>query len=248
MYVYAPSGLGYALAQPAPKPQPASTLLSTYLQEFLRQIKNQREDNTLILATATLHPRPWDSRFWLNRTFPVGKRTAHLTDEIFLSTSGTSTDIDVAQALVEALQQISTDFQKRNEGFRKQIEAAVTLRGDIMNALSIMGRDPQKLQPYLTTIMLPNRTELELQRLERIGYAFAKAKFPKQLNHRILHTLTFEVNHLTIGRWLERYAELFLKKDAAFRRQVEEKLKMLHETKDPSYRRKVEEKLKLLKQ
>jgi hypothetical protein len=95
MYVYAPSGLGHALAQPAPKPQPASTLLSTDLQEFLKQIRGQPENNTLILATATLHPRPWDSRFWLNRTFPVGKRTVPLIDAM-LMTSGTY--IDVGQA------------------------------------------------------------------------------------------------------------------------------------------------------
>jgi hypothetical protein len=230
MYVYAPSGLGDTLAQSIRKP--------SVLDQILSQIRREPENHTLFLATVTLHPNPTDSRSWGNKSFTVGNAKHFLMDATLMA------GVPDVYAL-DALRKISADFQRRNRDFRAQIEAAVTLRGDIMNALSILGRSPEKLRPYAETIMLPS-LELERERLIRLGHGFAKAMFPKALLDRT-KTLTFEVHYTIVARWLEKYAVLLARKDPAFRREVEEKLRMMLDTKNAYLKGLVKGKLEMLR-
>jgi hypothetical protein len=215
MYMYAPTGLAVVLGEP-PKPT-----LSPALRTWLKGIRAKPGDYEMLLATATLHPKPADSRVWGRHNFTVGSVKRYLIDEILMS--GLS-----PQDILDRLQRISADYKKRNPAWRRTIQDAVTLRGEYMNALSVMGRLPQALGSFpLLTFYPPNKGEIEAWKLARLGYSFAKAKFPPKLAERMLKTPANEAHYYMVGRWLQRYGEVLQTKDPAFKRQVDEKLALI---------------------
>ena len=215
MYMYAPAGLADAMGQPA-KPS-----LSPELRTWPKRVRAHPENFERILATATLHPKPTESRVWGKHNFDIGGRPRFLIDEILMS--GMS-EFDI----LDRLKRISADFQKRNRAWRRTIENAVKLRGEYMNALSVMGRRPEALGSFpLVTLLPPARDETEAWKLVRLGHAFAKEKFPPRLAERMLKTPAHDAHYYMAGRWLQRYAEVLQTKDPAFKRLVDEKLSLL---------------------
>jgi hypothetical protein len=233
MYMYAPTGLAHTLGQPT-GPSP-----SAQLEAFLSRVNTSPEKYGTLLATVTLHPKPMDSPLWGRQGFPIGTQHHSLVDAIMFA--GVE-PVDI----LDRLRQISIDFRKRSRAWQRLIEGAVKLRGEYMEAMSVLGRRPEALGPYpIRTLLPPPHGETEASNLARLGYGFAKEKLPPGLVKRM--PTAFDAHHYMVGRWLQRYAEVRVKRDPAFRRQVEEKLKTMLETKDPSVKRQVQERLKLLK-
>jgi hypothetical protein len=215
MYMYAPAGLADALGQPA-KPT-----LSPELRTWLKRVRAHPGDFERLLATATLHPKPTESPVWGRHNFTIGTRKRYLIDEILFS--GIS-----QQDIVDRLQRISADYQQRSPAWRRTIEDAVKLRGEYMNALSVMGRLPKALGYYpLSTLYPPNAGEIEAWKLARLGHSFAREKFPPKLAERMLKTPAYDAHYYMVGRWLQRYAEVRQTKDPAFKREVDEKMALL---------------------
>jgi hypothetical protein len=215
MYMYAPTGIADALGQPT------EPTLSPELRTWLNRVRARPGDFEMLLATATLHPKPPGSRVWGRHNFTIGTRKRYLFDEILFS--GIS-----QQDIVDRLQRISTDFQQRNPAWRRTIEDAVKLRGEYMDALSVMGRLPKALGYYpLLTLYPPNKDEIEEWKLARLGHSFAKEKFPPKLAERMLKTPANDAHYYMVGRWLQRYAEVLQTKDPAFKREVDEKMALI---------------------
>jgi hypothetical protein len=215
MYTYAPTGLAEVLGEP-PKPT-----LSPALSTWLKGVRAKPGDFEVLLATATLHPKPAESRVWTLHNFTIGTQKRYLIDEILISQLS-------PQDIVDRLQRISAGYQKRSPAWRRTIQDAVTLRGEYMNALSVMGRLPQALGAFpLLTFYPPNTGEIEAWKLARLGYSFAKAKFPPKLAERMLKTPAHEAHYYMVGRWLQRYGEVLQTKDPAFKRQVDDKLALI---------------------
>ena len=220
MYMYAPTGIADALGQPT------EPTLSPDLRTWLDRVRARAGDFAVLLATATLHPKPTESRVLGRHNFTIGTRKHYLIDEILFS--GLS-----QQDIVDRLQRISTDFQQRNPAWQRTIEDAVKLRGEYMNTLSVMGRPvmgrlPKALGYYpLLTFYPPGKDETEAWKLARLGNGFAKEKFPPKLAERMLKTPAYDAHYYMVGRWLQRYAEVLQTKDPVFKREVDEKMALI---------------------
>lgn len=210
MYTYAPIGLADGMGQPATP--------SLQLRTWLRRVRSQPGSFRTLLATATLHPQPTEGRFWANHNITSGTQRVLLVDALLLA--GVS-QFDI----LDRLKRISADFQKRSRAWQRTIEDAVKLRGEYMNALSVMGRRPEALGSYIVTALLPSgSTETDAMKLTREGHSFVKEKFPLKLAERMLKTPAFDAHYYTVGRWLQRYGEVLKTKDPAFKRLVDAKL------------------------
>jgi hypothetical protein len=215
MYMYAPTGIADALGQPAKPP------LAPELRAWLKRVRAHPENFEMLLATATLHPKPMDSRFVSNHNILPGTRRHVLLDAILFA--GVP-DVDI----LDRLRRISADFQKRNSAWQRTIEDAVKLRGEYMNTMSVMGRRPEALGNYpLVTLLPPASDEIEGWKLARLGHGFAKEKLSPRLFKRMLQTPAWDAHYYMVGRWLQRYAEVLQTKDPAFKRLVDEKLSLL---------------------
>ena len=215
MYMYAPTGIADALGQPA-KPS-----LSPELRTWLKRVRARPEDFEILLATAVLHPKPTESRVWGRHNFTIGASKYYLMDASLLAGIP-------QQDIVDRLQRISADVQKRSPAWRRTIEDAVKLRGEYMNTLSVMGRLPKALGFYpLVTMYPPNADEIEAWQMARLGHSFAKEKLSPALAERMLKTPANEAHYYMVGRWLQRYAEVLQTKDPAFKREVDDKLALI---------------------
>jgi hypothetical protein len=214
MYMYAPTGIADALGQPT---KPA---LSPELRTWLKRVRAQPGDFEILLATASLHPKPTESRIWGRHNISIGTKPEILIDAILMAGVPESDILD-------RLKRISADFQKRNGAWRRTIADAVKLRGEYMDALSVMGRLPKALGSYPLLTLYPPGRELEAWKLARLGHSFAKEKFPPKLAERMLKTPANEAHYYMVGRWLQRYAEVLQTKDPVFKREVDEKMALI---------------------
>jgi hypothetical protein len=232
MYMYAPPGLADTPGQQA---RPA---LGPELRDWLKRVRTHPESFQMQLATAVFHPRPLDGRFLANHNILAdvpGAVPRVLFDAILLD--GVM-DVDI----LDRLRRISRDFEKRNRAWRRTIEDAVKVRGEYMNAMSVMGRRPEALGTFPLATLLPAASlETDSSKLARLGHAFAKEKLSAGLFNRMLKTPAFDAHFYLAGRWLQRYAEVLQTKDAAFKRLVDEKLalvKQIQKEKEQQQKRK----------
>jgi hypothetical protein len=176
------------------------------IREFLNELRNHPKDLKRLLLTVTIHPSPQNT--WL--TF--GPRKRAIIDLLLMN------NLDAPGPFFDELRRISTDLQKKDAGFRQQIDAELRLRKVMIKTAGKVGRDHEKLKPFLLKpLFTPNDFELPPSALN-----FAQKMLPPRLVQRIQNSVISEAHLVILGRFLRRYGEVLQSKDTGFKRVVEQ--------------------------
>ena len=90
-----------------------------------------------LLLTVTFHPSPQNT--WL--TFGPNKRA--IIDLLLMN------NLDAPGVFFDELRRISADLQKKDAGFRQQIDAELRLRKVMIKTAGKVGIDREKMKPFL---------------------------------------------------------------------------------------------------
>jgi hypothetical protein len=178
------------------------------IQEFLNELRKHPKDLKTLLLTVMFHPSPQNT--WL--TFGPMKR--NIIDLLLMN------NLDPPGPFFDEVRRISADLQKKDAGFRQQIDAELRLRKAIFKAARKVGIDRDKMKPFLLAPLFTTDTEDFL--LPPSGLEFAKKMLPPRLVHRIVSSVVSEAHLVRLGRFLRRYGEVLQTKDAAFKQLVEQ--------------------------
>lgn len=197
------------------------------IQEFLNQVRKRRQDFKKLLLTVTFHPAPAVSMTFGKQKFNFGKQTKHLVDELMMSSIA---PVDV----LDPLRRIRDKFRTQDAGFKRQIEAELQIRNEMIETAGRLGVDREKLKLFLLKELIPQTVEapaVDDWKLCRLGLSFAQEMLPPRLAQRITSSEASEAHLTNLGRFLRRYAEVLQGKDAAFKQLVEGKRKELQQAK-----------------
>jgi hypothetical protein len=129
-------------------------------------------------------------------------------------------NLEAPVVLFDHLRRMSTDLQKKDPGFRQQIDAELRLRNVMIKTAGKVGRNQEKLKPFLIE---PLFTSEDLDGLlPPLALNFAQKMLPPRLVQRIENSVISEAHLVSVGRFLRRYGEVLQSKDAAFKRLVEQ--------------------------
>lgn len=188
---------------------PDASGLPPDVKEFLNRVRNRPQNFGKLLLTVTFHPNP----IQIQHKLPFGKGLLNLLEVMLLSNIQ---PVDI----LDPLRQIRDDFQKRDAPFKRQIEAELQLRNEMIKATGGLG--PRKLKPVLLEASL---TEDITFYLCRLGLSFAKKMLPAPLAQRIINSAASEAHLANLGSFLRRYAAVLRSKDTAFAALVERERK-----------------------
>ena len=177
------------------------------IRKFLNDVRKQPKDLKRLLLTVTFHPNPAYS--WL--TFGPNKTV--ILDLLVINSLS-----DTPGAFFDELRRISADIQKKDAGFRQQIDAELRLRKVMIKTAGKVGRDHEKLKPFLLKLLFTSQ-DFDLPPL---ALSFAQKMLPPRLLQRIEHSTVSEAHLVSLGRFLRRYGEVLQSKDAGFKRVVEQ--------------------------
>ncbi len=178
------------------------------IREFLNELRNHKDLKRLLL-TVTFHPKPLQT--WL--TF--GPRKQAILDLLLVNNM-----LEAPVVFFDHLRRISTDLQKKDAGFRQQIDAELQLRNAMIKAAGKVGIDRDKMKPFLLEPLFT--PEVEDYFLPPLALSFANKMLPPRLVQRIKNSAIPEAHLVGLGRFLRRYGEVLQSKDAVFKRVVEQ--------------------------
>jgi hypothetical protein len=178
------------------------------IREFLNELRKQPGDLKRLLLTGMFHPSPQNT--WL--TF--GPRKQAIFDLLLLN------NLDAPGPFLDELRRISADLQKKDAGFRQQVDAELRLRNAMIKAAGKAGIDRDKMKPFLLKPLF--LSEAEDFSLPPLALDFAQKMLPSRLVQRIENSVVSEAHLVRLGRFLRRYGEVLQTKDAAFKRVVEQ--------------------------
>jgi hypothetical protein len=181
------------------------------IREFLKELRTQPKDLKRLLLTVMFHPGPQNT--WL--TF--GPRKQAIIDLLLMNYT------DAPGLFFDELRRISADLQKKDAGFRQQIDAELRLRKAMIKAAGKAGIDRDKMKPFLLKPLF--LTDAEDFSLPPLALDFARKMLPPRLAQRIESSVIREAHLVRLGRFLRRYGEALQTKDAAFKRAVEQERK-----------------------
>lgn len=178
------------------------------IREFLNELRKQPGDLKRLLLTVMFHPSPQNT--WLK----FGPRKQAIIDLLLMNY------LDAPGPFFDELRRISTDLQKKDAGFRQQIDAELRLQNVMIKAAGKVGRDREKMKPFLLKpLLLPEVQDFSLPPL---ALDFALKMLPSRLVQRIENSPISEAHLVRLGRFLRRYGEVLQGKDAGFKRVVEQ--------------------------
>jgi hypothetical protein len=186
--------------------------LTPELQEFLKQVRERPWNFKKLLLVISLHPEPADSPIWKKQTFPLGRATRYLVDEIVMS--GVQPD-----DILYELRRIRDRFENERRGasFRQQIDAEWQLANEMINATERLGN--VLLRPFIMDpLLLPTP---DAQKLCKLAQDFAQKMLPEDLVRRIMNSEASEAHLTRLGRHLRTIAERLQREDPHFRDVVE---------------------------
>ena len=178
------------------------------IREFLTEVRTQPKDLKRLLLTVMFHPSPENT--WL--TF--GPRKRFIIDLLLMN------NLEAPGPFFDELRRISADLQKKDAGFRRQIDAELRLRNAMFKAAGKAGIDRNKMKPFLIKpLFLPEEQDFSLPPL---ALDFAQKMLPSRLVQRIESSAISEAHLVRLGRFLRRYGEVLQSKDAGFKHAVEQ--------------------------
>lgn len=178
------------------------------IREFLTEVRTQPKDLKRLLLTVMFHPSPQNT--WLK----FGPRKQAIIDLLLMNY------LDAPGPFFDELRRISADLQKKDAGFRQQIDAELRLRNAMIKAAGKVGIDRDKMKPFLLKPLF--LSEAEDFSLPPLALDFAQKMFPSRLVQRIENSVVSEAHLVRLGRFLRRYGEVLQTKDVAFKRLVEQ--------------------------
>lgn len=178
------------------------------IREFLNELRNHKDLKRLLL-TVMFHPKPLQT--WL--TF--GPRKQAILDLLLFNNM-----LEAPVVFFDHLRRISADLQKKDAGFRQQIDAELQLRNGMIKAAGKVGIDRDKMKPFLLEPLFT--PEAEDFFLPPLALNFAQKMLPPRLVQRIKNSAVPEAHLVRLGRFLRRYGEVLQSKDAGFKRVVEQ--------------------------
>ena len=178
------------------------------IREFLTEVRNHPKDLKRLLLTVMFHPSPQ------NTGLTFGPRKRFIVDLLLMN------NLDAPGPFFDELRRISADLQKKDAGFRQQIDAELRLRKVMMKTAGKVGRDHEKLKPFLIEPLFTPETQDFL--LPPLALKFAKKMLPSSLVQRIENSTVSDAHLVRLGRFLRRYGEVLQSKDATFKRLVEQ--------------------------
>jgi hypothetical protein len=211
------------------------------IQEFLNQVRKRPHDFKKILLTVTFHPTPTSSMSFVKQQFNFGKQTKNLVDELLMSSTP-------AQAILDPLRRIRHKFRTQDAGFRRQIEAELQIRNEMIKTAGDSATRlllQKKLQPMLVEASLTEDFSLVLCKL---GLSSAQKLLPAALVQRIRNSEVSEAHLTNLGKFFRRYGEVLQGKDPAFKATVEQEIKRRQQEKQEQERRAREEEERKKKQ
>ena len=181
-------------------------VLPSGIREFLNELRNHPRDLKRLLLTVMFHPSPQNT--WL--TF--GPRKQAIIDLLLMNS------LNAPGIFFDELRRISADLQKKDAGFRQQIDAELRLRKVMIKTAGKVGIDREKMKPFLfAPLFTPNDFELP-----PLALKFVKKMLPPSLVQRIENSAISEAHLVRLGKFLRRYGEVLQSKDAGFKRAVEQ--------------------------
>jgi hypothetical protein len=178
------------------------------IREFLNELRKQPKDLKRLLLTVTFHPSPQNTGL----TFGPNKR--YIIDLLVVN------NLDAPGVFFDELRRIRADLQKKDAGFRRQIDAELRLRDAMLKTAGRVGIDHEKLKPFLLMpLFTPEAMDFLLPPL---ALKFAQQMLPPRLVHRIKNSAVPEAHLVRLGRFLRRYGEVLQSKDAGFKRVVDQ--------------------------
>jgi hypothetical protein len=176
------------------------------IREFLNELRNHPKDLKRLLLTVMFHPSPQNT--WL--TF--GPRKQVIFDLLLMN------NLDPPGPFFDELRRISADLQKKDAGFKRQIDAELRLRNAMFKAAGKVGINRDKMKPLLLAPLFEPFDFL----LPPLASEFAKKMLPPRLVQRIENSAVSEAHLVRLGRFLRRYGEVLQSKDAGFKRVVDQ--------------------------
>lgn len=178
------------------------------IREFLNELRNHPNDLKRLLLTVMFHPSPQNT--WL--TF--GPRKRAIIDLLLMNY------LHAPGPFFDELRRISVDLQKKDAGFRQQVDAELRLRNAMIKAAGKVGIDREKMKPFLIKpLFLPEEQDFSLP---PSALNFAQKMLRPRLVQRIQNSVISEAHLVRLGRFLRRYGEVLQGKDAGFKQAVEQ--------------------------
>jgi hypothetical protein len=176
------------------------------LEDFLNQVRRQPENFKKLLLTVALHPDPKVSVTWGKQTFPFGKQTKYLVDEVLMS--------EQPKEVLAKLKQIS------DTNFKQQINDELDLQTRMIIATTNLHK--VVLQPFLfDPLLLPAvGGSLPYTELSKLARHFAQHMLSKDLAQQIMNSDASEAHLAYLGGFLRSHAAALQKKDPHFKKQV----------------------------
>lgn len=191
------------------------------IKKFLNEVRKRAKDFKGLLLNVIFHPLPHASLTFNKHGHALG---IAVIDEIIMM------NIRPADVL-DPLRRISNDLRQRDERFKQQIESELRLRKNMFKTTGALFRDamlrtkgdlvPETLKPFLLRSLLYESEN------DSLGLKFAKKMLHPRLFQRITQSAASEAHFFILGMLLRRYAEVFQRRDAAFKQLVEEERKKL---------------------
>ena len=178
------------------------------VEDFLNQIRRQPENFKKFLLIVALHPDPKESVTWSKQTFPFGKQTRYLIDELVISEQPT-------EVVLAKLKQIS------GASFKQQINDELNLQTRMIIATTNLHK--VVLRPFLfDPLLLPAPGgSLPYKELSKLARHFAQHMLPRDLAQQIMNSDASEAHLANLGSFLRTHAEALQKKDPHFKKQVD---------------------------
>lgn len=178
------------------------------VREFLKELRTQPKDLKRLLLTVMFHPSPQNT--WLK----FGPRKQAIIDLLLMNYT------DAHGPFFDELRRISADLQKKDAGFRQQIDAELRLRNAMIKAAGKAGIDRDRMKPFLLKPLF--LSDAEDFSLPPLALDFAQKMLPSRLVQRIESSAVSEAHLVRLGRFLRRYGEVLQSKDAGFKRVIEQ--------------------------
>ena len=184
------------------------------IQKFLDEVRRRPQDFKPLLLAIIFDPVPgyFRSRALVDALVKLNLSTQ---DEAQALVS----DIRLKQ-VVGKLRDIGEDLRKRDVGFQRLIDAELTLRSEMMKTAGAI-RPQKAVEPFLlkASVVSPWAEDLPLNVL---GSNFAQQMLPANLNRRLWNSAVSEAHFTSLGKFLQRYAEVLQNRDPAFKQRVEQ--------------------------
>lgn len=199
------------------------SVLPAQVREALKQISKHPKSYKKLLLAVTFHPLPILSNVAF--LLPGATKPQFLTDYVLMSGISDEHLVD----FLDGLRRTRDALRNTDPHFRQEIEGELRLRKVMFKTTGRLVRDEllrnngkvsKNLEPFLLAAAIPGFDVPFTQ--ARVGRSFAEKMLPKALSRRIIGSAASD-GHLTyLGRMVGRYSELLQKKDADFKRLVEQ--------------------------